>query len=767
MKKTLLILAGLAALASCSEKTYTETLTSTFEVPAAVNKLSAPSQGNVILVEASSDVSWTASKDPADTWVTLLQTQGTGNGEVVYTLAENEGTDSRPAVITFNATGDNGTFTKTCTINQIGTSPVILISPVGTATINSDAVPAYEIQITSNVAWSIDIETSDWGDWITATDPASESGSGEYTALFNIEENESGASRIATITISADEFEGVSQELVLTQLQKGVTYTIAFTGLTSETPSSVEAVMSVAPVAGGASTNLEGELADDGTSTVFSFTEMLSAGDYAISSITPDEGSTVALDCRFTVGAGGLVTWVEHYDAALEAFGGNSEARPLYVADEDALKAVRDAVNAGANYAGLYLEQTANIALTSAWTPIGTSATVKFAGKYLGKNKEITGLSINSTADNQALFGAIGGLNADTIATVKDLVVKGTASNPNYDVVTTSDVANYAGIVGVAFSYSTLDNCINYAKVQAGVGGKAMGGVMGLANGDQITISKCKNYGDIKNNIGLCGGLVGNIQGTAGGAANSITSCYNFGKIDVTASAASAVTGGLIGKLSAPGVTTVEKCGNHGAVTMAANSNGGTGGLIGVMNGPANEDNGRTTVSQCYNVGTVVGFSNTSGLVSLCNTANAAYTQILNSYNRGTITFGTRTAANSAGVAGNATANYTIKVVNCYNAGTATGTASGADKFSGIVSANTIPAGGTDNFTGVSGCYYLENIGYSGGIGGSITPADAAGKAEVKAASFFAAAISGWDTAIWSFTGSFPALVNNPEQVAP
>ena len=746
-------------LASCSEKKFSETITSTFEVPATVNKANMAAQGNVIVVEASPDVSWTATKEAEDTWITLNQTEGTGSGEIIYALTENSETDPRSAVITFQATGTNASFTKTCTVTQIGTAPIVLIDPNGATTIPGAEVTGYPIKITSNVAWSIDVTTNDEGDWATVTDPDSQTGSGEYTALLNIAENDTGASRTVTITVSADNFTGVSQQLVITQLQQGVSYTITFTGLTGQFTDGA-AAMAIAP-AEGSTTTLNGDISDDGTSTVFTFPDMLTEGTtYRISSITPSGGSATPFDCLFKIGAGGLVTWVEYYDAALACFGGSSEERPLPITSEADLIKLRDAVNGGNSYAGLYLAQTVDIALTTVpWTPIGTSVN-RFSGIYLGNNHNITGLSINTATANQALFGAIGGLDAETVATIKGLTVKGIADNAGYDVTATASASNFAGVVAMATSYSLVDGCTNYAKISAGVGAEdAMGGIMGTANGDNITITGCRNYAALNNPAGVCGGIAGNIPAAATG--NRISKCYNFGNITVTGTG---LTGGILGRITSGGVHTVEMSGNHGNITLSIASTRGTAGVLGLLNGPADESKGRTTVSQCYNLGNHTSTNNLGGVVGLCNTASATYTQVLNCYNKGTLSFGTRTAVNSAGVVGNVTTNYTVKIVNSYNAGTASGTVTAGDKFGAIVAANTIPAGGTSEFTGVSGCYYLNGINYPGGIGGSITPADAAGKAEGKDAAFFATAISGWDADIWDFSGTFPTLKNAPEQ---
>ncbi len=146
------------------------------------------------------------------------------------------------------------------------------------------------------------------------------------------------------------------------------------------------------------------------------------------------------------------------------------------------LKEFRDEVNAGNDFKGITVIQTADIemnagkytideetgAITFAedaelWTPIGDYAdNCVFYGDYDGKGHTISGIYINSTDEYQGLFGFC------LSATIKNLGIK------NSKLVTTGDYY-IGGIVGT-LSNGKIENCFNSAEVS---GKSRVGGICG------------------------------------------------------------------------------------------------------------------------------------------------------------------------------------------------------------------------------------------------------------------------------------------------
>ena len=154
------------------------------------------------------------------------------------------------------------------------------------------------------------------------------------------------------------------------------------------------------------------------------------------------------------------------------------------------------------------------------WEPIG-DATTKFTGSFDGNGHTITGLyqNISATTDSYAgLFGCVDSAVIKNLGMVASNI-SGNATSENY----------YAGgIVGGAFSSTTITNCYNTGVIS----GYFVGGIAGYAA--DITISNCYNIGTIKGNT--VGGIVG-----YGAKVISISSCYNASIIGAGRS------GGMIG----------------------------------------------------------------------------------------------------------------------------------------------------------------------------------------------------------------------------
>ena len=205
--------------------------------------------------------------------------------------------------------------------------------------------------------------------------------------------------------------------------------------------------------------------------------------------------------------------------AELPAFSGGSgtEDNPYKISSAADLKALAVAVNDGAECKGIYFQLTKDIDLGgSPWTPIG-SFDNQFTGIFDGNGCKITRLTINTTANNQGLFGYVGG------GTVKKLGVVGTVTGKDY----------VGGIVGVNFG-GTIEDCYNACTVTGN--NKYVGGVVGY--NFHGTVKNCYNVGTISGNE-YVGGVVGDTQNES-----DIQSCYNTGTVNNTASSN---FGGVVG----------------------------------------------------------------------------------------------------------------------------------------------------------------------------------------------------------------------------
>ena len=196
-------------------------------------------------------------------------------------------------------------------------------------------------------------------------------------------------------------------------------------------------------------------------------------------------------------------------------------------------------MNSGSSYEGLTITLESDIALTSSWTAIGT-ATAPFKGTFAGGSHVISGLNIESAADNQGLFGYVDS------ATVENLVVQGSGvSGKKY----------VAGVVGRAEGSTTIRNAGNEAPITST--GGYMGGIAGGASsGTQIVACYNKAAISTSSTSACTGGIVG-----YGATSTAVTSCYNTGAVTCTASSNNYGIGGIAGYGSA-----VSNCINTGLV---------------------------------------------------------------------------------------------------------------------------------------------------------------------------------------------------------
>ena len=210
-----------------------------------------------------------------------------------------------------------------------------------------------------------------------------------------------------------------------------------------------------------------------------------------------------------------LVSSLEFSAFAADFEGSGTSGDPYIISDLSKLEKFRDYVNEKVD--GYYYEcfkLAADIDMSDkygenkdSWTPIGSADEHEsaFAGTFDGDGHTISGLYINSTDDNQGLFGYMFG------ATVKNLSVNGTITGGYY----------MGGIAGNIGGGSTIENCQNNCAV-IGDGDGSGGGIVGTS--DHGTIRNCFNSGAITG-IEFIGGIAGFNSGGV------IDNCYNVGEI--------------------------------------------------------------------------------------------------------------------------------------------------------------------------------------------------------------------------------------------
>ena len=259
-----------------------------------------------------------------------------------------------------------------------------------------------------------------------------------------------------------------------------------------------------------------------------------------------------------------------------EIEGNGTETEPYPIPDLATLESLRNAVNAGRDYSGMYFTLTADIDMSgkygidpfkSLWTPIG-SAENQFKGTFDGGGHKITGLYTRGSTGFRGLFGYLG-----EGGVIKNLGVEGTVTD------TGSNCGSVGGVCG--YSAGTITGCYNKATVKGSY--ESVGGVCGKNGG---TITSCYNNGDVSSTGSNLGGVCGMNH-------NTITDCYNTG----TVSGIDRV-GGVCGYNDG---NTFTDCYNTSTVSGTSE----VGGVCGL--------NISKTITDCYNTGTVSGTGSNIG----------------------------------------------------------------------------------------------------------------------------------------------------------
>ena len=354
--------------------------------------------------------------------------------------------------------------------------------------------------------------------------------------------------------------------------------------------------------------------------------------------------------------------------------GDGSLASPYQIADADDLYWFAEQVNGGDVDACAVLMGDIDLNGNESyqWSPIGRDQDNTYTGTFNGNNKTISGLYIDSDAQNIGLFGYIGEGGAVQDLTLADSYINSSNSSDQ-------SIGSVGGICGM--NDGTITSCSNRGTVTGSGSDVYVGGICGNNKG---TVTSCSNSGSVTGS-GDVGGICGHNYSSKSGEI-CITSCSNSGSVS-----GSGDVGGICGynssfKFGEPCITS---CNNRGAVT----GSGDVGGICGLNEG--------STITSCCNSGSVTDSGAGESFVGgICGTISSNGS-IKNCSNIGSNNSGNVT--DSGDVGGICGLNKGSTITSCSNTGSVAG--------SGIC--------GLNDDGSITSCYWLQDTANNGIGGGS------------------------------------------------
>ena len=182
--------------------TFNVTVAALVIAPTSTNVPASASAGRQIAITANMD--WTAATDAP--WLSITSSgSGSGNGTVMYIVAENVTTLARTGMITIAGGG----LSRTCTVIQAGATPSLGIAPAST-NIPATASSGLQISVAANMGWSSAANVP----WLAIT--AGSTGTGNGTVMYSVARNIAPTARTGTITIAGG---GITRACHVVQLE--------------------------------------------------------------------------------------------------------------------------------------------------------------------------------------------------------------------------------------------------------------------------------------------------------------------------------------------------------------------------------------------------------------------------------------------------------------------------------------------------------------------------------------------------------------------
>lgn len=206
--------------------------------------------------------------------------------------------------------------------------------------------------------------------------------------------------------------------------------------------------------------------------------------------------------------AAGMYYTVTHQTLSPAFAGGSGTAAdPYQISTAEQLRNLSRLVNSVLFYSDFkdkYYELTADIDLNNeTWTPIGYESAKSFKGHFTGKKSDgstptISGLKIDSSFDNNGLFGCVVG------GTISNITVSG-----SIDINGGEATDRTGSIAGFISNGTKLENCTSSCNITTNQG--YTGGIVGEIGG-KATLTDCE-YTDTITTTGVeqPGGIVGSI----------------------------------------------------------------------------------------------------------------------------------------------------------------------------------------------------------------------------------------------------------------
>ncbi|MDL2221629.1 InlB B-repeat-containing protein [Parabacteroides sp. OttesenSCG-928-N08] len=270
------------------------------------------------------------------------------------------------------------------------------------------------------------------------------------------------------------------------------------------------------------------------------------------------------------------------------------------------------------------------------WVPIGWDQTTPFMGSFDGQGNSISGLKVGVGLTNmnisRGLFGFVQVPNGKTISFI-DITLSAengagisgsdrvmaysaalignayrndnaidcllTLTNCHNEIPVsetgTMEFSNIGGLVGFAWTETTVENCTNSGAISTKHISATAGGIIGCSV-YSTTLSNCANYGSITatgSDDAEAGGLIGITNG-----ALTINHCLNSGAVTVSGPSNLTRAGGLAGRC----VGTLTLSASYSAATITS----ATGGTIGGLVGAALYSESNISISDCFAAGSVL-----------------------------------------------------------------------------------------------------------------------------------------------------------------